>query len=69
MVAQYERWQYYNENVRYMKQERNDAANKTKQVAWFVSNCGASYDSSPIVAMGIVFYEPRYGFSQFVSPG
>ena len=22
-------------------QERNYAANKTKQVAWFVSNCGA----------------------------
>ena len=23
------------------RQERNYAANKTKQVAWFVSNCGA----------------------------
>lgn len=41
VVAPYERWQYYNDNVRSIKQERNYAANKTKQVAWFVSNCGA----------------------------
>jgi len=41
IVAPYERWQYYNENVKTMKQEVNYAANKTKQVAWFVSNCGA----------------------------
>ena len=44
VVAPYERWQYYNENVKTMKQEKNYAANKTKQVAWFVSNCGARYD-------------------------
>jgi len=41
VVAPYERWQYYNENVKTKAQDRNYAANKTKQVAWFVSNCGA----------------------------
>jgi len=41
IVAPYERWQYYNPNVRTKLQQRNYAANKTKQVAWFVSNCGA----------------------------
>jgi len=41
VVAPYERWQYYNENTKTIKQEKNYAANKTKQVAWFVSNCGA----------------------------
>ena len=41
VVAPYERWQYYNSNVRTREQERDYAANKTKQVAWFVSNCGA----------------------------
>ena len=41
VVAPYERWQYYNENVKTIKQDKNYAANKTKQVAWFVSNCGA----------------------------
>lgn len=41
VVAPYERWQYYNENVRTRLQEKNYARNKTKQVAWFVSNCGA----------------------------
>ena len=33
--------QYYNENVRSLDQGRDFAANKTKAVAWFVSNCGA----------------------------
>ena len=35
--------QYYNENVRRNPSMRgvNFAANKTKAVAWFVSNCGA----------------------------
>ena len=42
VVALYERWQYYNENVKTIKQGKNFAANKTKQVALFVSNCGAS---------------------------
>jgi len=41
IVAPYERWQYYNPNIRTKLQDRNYAANKTKQVAWFVSNCGA----------------------------
>ena len=57
VVAPYERWQYYNENVKTMTQEKNYAANKTKQVAWFVSNCGARYDSSPIVSRGRVFLQ------------
>ena len=33
--------QYYNDNVKSLDQERDFAANKTKAVAWFVSNCGA----------------------------
>ena len=42
VVAPYERWQYYNENLRVNeKPDKNYAANKTKSVAWFVSNCGA----------------------------
>ena len=40
-MAPYERWQYYNDNVRSLDQPRDYAANKTKAVAWFVSNCGA----------------------------
>lgn len=30
LVAPYERWQYYNENVRVLEQGKNFAANKTK---------------------------------------
>ena len=30
-------------NFRTRLQEKNFARNKTKQVAWFVSNCGARY--------------------------
>jgi glycoprotein 3-alpha-L-fucosyltransferase len=41
VVAPYERWQYYNDNVRERDQEIDYAANKTKKVGWFVSNCGA----------------------------
>ena len=41
VVAPYERWQYYNDNVRARTQTFNYAANKRKKVAWFVSNCGA----------------------------
>lgn len=41
VVAPYERWQYYNDNTRAMDQQLDYAANKTKKVAWFVSNCGA----------------------------
>lgn len=41
VVAPYERWQYYDENQHSMVQNKNYASNKTKAVAWFVSNCGA----------------------------
>ena len=41
VVTPYERWQYYEEGVKFKLQNRNYAANKTKKVAWFVSNCAA----------------------------
>ena len=41
IVAPYESWQYYDQNIKTRPQQRNFAANKTKQVAWFVSNFGA----------------------------
>ena len=41
IVTPYESWQYYDENVVQLPQDINFAANKTKKVAWFVSNCGA----------------------------
>ncbi|KAK6641751.1 hypothetical protein RUM44_013466 [Polyplax serrata] len=42
IVAPYERWVYYNPNMRQRPvPEQNYAANKTKTVAWFVSNCAA----------------------------
>lgn len=41
IVAPYEKWVYFDDNIRQKPQELNYAANKTKQVAWFVSNCGA----------------------------
>lgn len=41
MVAPYEKWEYYDPRVKQMEQDRNYALNKTKKVAWFVSNCGA----------------------------
>lgn len=41
IVAPYERWAYYDERVKLKPQPINYAANKTKQVAWFVSNCAA----------------------------
>ncbi|KAJ9577146.1 hypothetical protein L9F63_006268, partial [Diploptera punctata] len=42
IVAPYERWAYYDERVKQnMRMDHNYAANKTKKVAWFVSNCGA----------------------------
>ena len=39
IVAPYGRWQYYNNEVRQLSLKRNYLANKTKSVAWFVSNC------------------------------
>ena len=41
IVAPYGKWQYYNDNVKQLPLLKNFAANKTKAVAWFVSNCGA----------------------------
>ena len=41
IVTPYERWQYYDQSIKTRPQDRNFADNKTKQVAWFVSNCGA----------------------------
>ncbi|XP_057337504.1 glycoprotein 3-alpha-L-fucosyltransferase A isoform X1 [Microplitis mediator] len=41
IVAPYERWQYYDPRVTQISQTFNYAANKTKKVAWFVSNCHA----------------------------
>ncbi|XP_053979059.1 glycoprotein 3-alpha-L-fucosyltransferase A isoform X2 [Hylaeus volcanicus] len=39
IVAPYERWQYYDSSVTQIPQTFNYAANKSKKVAWFVSNC------------------------------
>lgn len=41
IVAPYENWQYYDPKVTQLEQDRNYASNKTKKVAWFVSNCSA----------------------------
>lgn len=41
IVAPYEKWEYYDQRIKQMEQDRNFAQNKTKKVAWFVSNCGA----------------------------
>ncbi|XP_065349904.1 glycoprotein 3-alpha-L-fucosyltransferase A isoform X2 [Cloeon dipterum] len=46
LVAPYERWTYFDEKAKRQPPGSqaasiNYAANKTKQVAWFVSNCGA----------------------------
>lgn len=41
IVAPYEKWEYYDPRIIQIQQDRNYALNKTKKVAWFVSNCGA----------------------------
>lgn len=41
IVAPYEKWEYYDPRIKQMEQDRNFSQNKTKKVAWFVSNCGA----------------------------
>lgn len=41
VVAPYEKWEYYDPKVKQLEQDRNYAFNKTKKVAWFVSNCNA----------------------------
>jgi len=40
IVTPYEKFVPFNENVRTLPQNKSYAAGKTKQVAWFVSNCG-----------------------------
>ena len=42
IVAPYEKWVYFDESVKTTKQVKNYAENKSKKVAMFVSNCGAS---------------------------
>uniref|UniRef100_A0A1A9ZI05 Fucosyltransferase n=1 Tax=Glossina pallidipes TaxID=7398 RepID=A0A1A9ZI05_GLOPL len=42
IVTPYGKWQYYDERVKQIQQDRNYASNKTKSVAWFVSNCFAN---------------------------
>lgn len=41
VVAPYERWEFFDPRIKQIEQDQNYAANKTKKVAWFVSNCGA----------------------------
>ncbi|XP_058058186.1 glycoprotein 3-alpha-L-fucosyltransferase A [Anopheles bellator] len=41
IVAPYEKWEYFDPRIRQIEQDRNYALNKTRKVAWFVSNCGA----------------------------
>ncbi len=42
IVTPYEKWVYYDENVKQAPiLKQNYATNKTHQVAWFVSNCNA----------------------------
>lgn len=42
IVAPYERWVYYDPKTKQKTiPDKNYAANKTKTVAWFVSNCAA----------------------------
>ncbi|XP_055696282.1 glycoprotein 3-alpha-L-fucosyltransferase A [Lutzomyia longipalpis] len=41
IVAPYEKWEYFDPRVKQVEQDKNYALNKTKKVAWFVSNCGA----------------------------
>lgn len=41
LVTPYEKWVYYDQRQRRKAVSRNFAAGKTKNVAWFVSNCGA----------------------------
>lgn len=41
IVAPYEKFVPFDENIRTLPQNKSYAAGKTKKVAWFVSNCGA----------------------------
>ena len=42
LVAPYEKWVYYDDSIQRRPVTFNYAANKTKKVAWFVSNCNAA---------------------------
>ncbi|KAL4224561.1 Alpha-(1 3)-fucosyltransferase 7 [Mactra antiquata] len=41
IVAPYEKFVPYDENVKFLPQNKSYAEGKSKKVAWFVSNCGA----------------------------
>ncbi|KAL1512977.1 hypothetical protein ABEB36_002472 [Hypothenemus hampei] len=41
IVAPYERWTYFDPEVKELPLTKDYAGNKTKKVAWFVSNCAA----------------------------
>ena len=41
IVAPYEKFVRFDDNVKFLPQNKSYAAGKTKKVAWFVSNCGA----------------------------
>lgn len=42
IVSPYEKWVYFDPKVKQKAQKRNYALNKSKKVAWFVSNCNAN---------------------------
>lgn len=41
ITAPYSKWVYYNSEIKQQNQHKNYAANKTKKIAWIVSNCFA----------------------------
>ncbi|XP_004522511.1 glycoprotein 3-alpha-L-fucosyltransferase A [Ceratitis capitata] len=41
IMAPYDKWHYYDTKIKQIEQDHNYALNKTKKVAWFVSNCAA----------------------------
>ena len=41
IVKEYGKWVYYDEAIKQLDQDKNYALNKTRKVAWFVSNCNA----------------------------
>lgn len=47
IVAPYEKWAYYDPKVTEVVQDKNYACNKTKAVAWFVSNCNTRNNRLP----------------------
>lgn len=56
IVTPYAKWVYYDEKIKQKEQQdRNYATNKTKKVAWFVSNCEA-HNKRMEYAMQLVQY-------------